>query len=404
MPYVNIPDSGLGGVVAVLVGKIQGKLSAQVLNKATQITNKLNVSGCPSKRDVQRLRSQKQQLDSIINSLNNRLSKFQRLPSKLKGPLNGFKAALKIILSLPIPQSVPPGFGLPINITTKYADIMHLLKEFIKQIDEIIKSIEVVLDTPSVIVGGISTNLNRADNALKACEAQIALQDELDSGNVSIEELTQIGLIDDNEIFIFSTLGPKLLGNTTNSGLEAIGKQSSFNDNSDIRLKGKWISGREYKELDNILFNNQKWSCTKDHISRKDGGKLDGPPGIGPWKELNKLEQESIDTLNQLLRKLNDSNLSSDIKNRIKSILDNFNTPTQATSVADSNFFHTGPNGIVYKLEILTAPDSPAIAPKRFAVAKDSQGVVVLRGPKSFSSSTQVLLNEIKFRIDNQLP
>ena len=55
-----------------------------------------------------------------------------------------------------------------------------------------------------------------------------------------------------------------------------------------------------------------------------------------------------------------------------------------------------------YRLEVRTASDGTAI-PLRFAVALDPVGVVVLEGPKSFSSSTQVLIDEIKFRIDNQL-
>lgn len=57
-----------------------------------------------------------------------------------------------------------------------------------------------------------------------------------------------------------------------------------------------------------------------------------------------------------------------------------------------------------FTLEIIQDPNSPGIAPRRYAIAKDTRGIIVLRGPSSFSSSTQVLLDEIKFRIDNQLP
>lgn len=57
-----------------------------------------------------------------------------------------------------------------------------------------------------------------------------------------------------------------------------------------------------------------------------------------------------------------------------------------------------------YTLEIVQDPNSPKVAPKRYAIAKDKAGIIVLYGPSSFSSDTQVLLDEIKFRIDNQLP
>ena len=61
-------------------------------------------------------------------------------------------------------------------------------------------------------------------------------------------------------------------------------------------------------------------------------------------------------------------------------------------------------NGKDYKISVLTDPNSPSVAPRRFAVAKDQLGVVILRGPSSFASSTEVLIEELKFRIDNQLP
>lgn len=69
------------------------------------------------------------------------------------------------------------------------------------------------------------------------------------------------------------------------------------------------------------------------------------------------------------------------------------------SSDSDPRFFYKG-----YKLEIIQDVNSPKIAPRRYAIAKDKRGVTVLKGPLSFSSSTDVLLDEIKFRIDNQLP
>lgn len=78
-------------------------------------------------------------------------------------------------------------------------------------------------------------------------------------------------------------------------------------------------------------------------------------------------------------------------------------TPTDAQGNIDPNYLHTSTAGKVYKLAIQEDPDSPKIAPRRYATATDSRGIIVLRGPSSFSSSTQVLLDELKFRIDNQL-
>lgn len=79
-------------------------------------------------------------------------------------------------------------------------------------------------------------------------------------------------------------------------------------------------------------------------------------------------------------------------------------TPTDAQGNINPNYIHTSnTSGKTYKLAINQDPDSPHIAPRRFATATDNRGIVALKGPSSFSSSTQVLLDEIKFRIDNQL-
>jgi hypothetical protein len=72
------------------------------------------------------------------------------------------------------------------------------------------------------------------------------------------------------------------------------------------------------------------------------------------------------------------------------------NTGSEGTP--DPSYLYKG-----YTLAIIEDPNSPKIAPRRYAIAKSKNGSIVLKGPVSFSSSTQVLLDEIKFRIDNQL-
>ena len=73
------------------------------------------------------------------------------------------------------------------------------------------------------------------------------------------------------------------------------------------------------------------------------------------------------------------------------------NTGSEGTP--DANYLYKG-----YTLSIIQDPNSPKIAPKRYAIAKDKEGITVMIGESSFSANTQVLLDEIKFRIDNQLP
>lgn len=472
MPYVNIPDSGLPGAIATIVGKIQGNVSAKIVKQGLTITNKLNRKGCPTEAELVRMRNQKTQIDRAVKAMDGKLSKFASLPGKIKGPLGGLEAAYKLILALPIPQGIgiPPGpaggliLGLPINITTKYADTMHLIKELIKQIKEIVISIEAVMKVPTGSTKVMKGNLSRADNALKACEVELALKKELDKGTISQEELAAAGLLEDEEaeepVMIFSSLGPKLLNQNSSKELNGTSSDGLPNPNqkdfelkaeeeidpitgrplsgnsdnlvnsklpdnkltskdrlftsgkadlSDSRFRGKWQAGVKYFEDDNVKMDGEMYVCTTEHKSTSadtEGGKgiESGPPPIGPWKTPLEIEQDAIKVLNSGLQGLENSNLPESVKDTLKNLLDDLTLPTGQDKESDVRFFHEGSNGIQYRLEIIKDPDSPSIAPRHFAVARDPQNIIVMRGQKSFSSSVDVLLDEIKFRIDNQLP
>jgi hypothetical protein len=94
--------------------------------------------------------------------------------------------------------------------------------------------------------------------------------------------------------------------------------------------------------------------------------------------------------------------LSSEQLKQIREAAEGENRAGTADTNTDVNY--RAANGRDYKLSVLVDPNSPSIAPRRYAVAKDQIGVIILRGPSSFASSTEVLIQELKFRIDNQLP
>ena len=382
MPYVNIPDSNLGGVASAQIGKIQGVVLSKVLDKASKLVNKLKEDGCPNTAGTRDLRNKLNQINNLISGIDGKLSKFRRLPNKLRRPVRGLKAALNIILILPIPQAVPPGFGIPVSITTKYADLLHMIKELIKQADELIEAINTALQTPDGGLKSLQRLLSQADSAIRACELENALKDELAKGNITQKELEDLGLFDDG--FITSDLGPRLLSDADDSNYRGIwtanGNQFYYVDD---RVKYKISNETEYSI----------WICTKDHKSGPDTY-----PGKGPWRRLDQAIKDSLEKLNQSLNSIDNSG----IKDNLKNVLDGFKEEESNTD--DNDFYYTSNSGIVYQLEIVIDPTSPSIAPRRFAVAKNEEGVIVLKGQPSFSSSVKVLLDEIKFRIDNQLP
>lgn len=381
MPYVNIPESKLVSTIASLVGKIQGDVIGKVIKRAGELETKFRSEGCPT--NLGRIRSQLNGLNSSIGAINGKLSKFKKLPQALKAPVGGLKAAKNIILTLPIPQAVPPGIGIPVSITTKYADLLHLLKEFIKQISDDIDGLTHVLDTggPSSRLQSIDRAFKKIEVSLKACEIEKAILDKVETGELTRNQLIRLGLIDigrlrelgldeftkDEEEFtekdidglLVSNLGPTLLGN------------GCVRDNrtvSQMAIESGLTNDEMFEKIKNTT-NDQCLAEVEDNFNL------------------------ALGTVNSALKNLEGTQLE----------LDPFDGPTEEELNSDK-FTHFGPNGEPFFLAIETDTTESFVAPRRFAIAKDASGVVVLRGPKSFSSSVDVLLNEIKFRIDNQLP
>ena len=402
MAYVNLPESGMSAGIAKIVGKLQGKLSANVIAQTTQISDSFRVAGCPTLGKLDRLKNKQQNLNKSLSSINGRLNKFKKLPKTLKVPVKALKVIIKVISSLPIPQSVPPGFGIPINITVKYGDLLVKLKEMVNQIDEIITGIEAVLETPISQLSAISDILSRTESAISSCQVSAQIQEDLNNGNINEDELKDLGLMDDDGITIFSTLGPLFVGNSTldNSG-----------NLSNIKRLGT------QDEIDN--------GATDVVIA----GTGTGKNGAFTKSDLNNDQQgidRAIKALTESLRKINDSNLGTGtggqggsgtggqgvgdtsqnaFKDNIKKLLDSLQNLTPEDKAAPGSFTYTAENGITYALEIEKDPTSPEIAPRRFGVARTlDEGVAVIKGQPSFSSDTDVLLDEVKFRLDNQLP
>ena len=109
--------------------------------------------------------------------------------------------------------------------------------------------------------------------------------------------------------------------------------------------------------------------------------------------------KERLNTIDKLLQRCAENpDLSAEDRDKI---LEGLNVPRRSNIQPTS---YTGQNGRVYNIEVIQDVDSPAIAPRRIAIAKDFRGIVVLRGEPSFASDPEVLIDELKLRIDNQLP
>ena len=406
MPYVNIPDSNLAGGIANIVGKMTGNLSNKIATASASMAAELR-EGALTRVRTSSLRNKHQKLSNNVTKINRRISKFNKIAKALKAVIGGLSAALAIVLAIPIPQAFPHVYvgppGLPVNISTKYADILHKLKELIKQLKDNIAAILLITQIPNFLLAFLTRQLQRMDNALMAMEVRIALEEEVLAGRLNKQELQDLGLLDEDGVYIFSRLGPIFVGDADKDTSKAC-NLTTFNK---VELPPFGRPGK----YDGII---EKYNFVPAEVSAKipfnEKAQLVKLNGLSlKWSERNLRwacysENDALKDLDSKLLEIDRSNIPDDIKDRIKAILDRLKNLDKEEEVNPNKFLHRGPDGTLYRLYIIPDENSPAIAPRSYAIAKDPSGVTVLKGPKSFSSDVDVLLEEIKFRIDNQLP
>jgi len=441
MPYVNIKQSKLGPRIAKAVGRLEGELQGKIQKDISDSRTKFS-SRCPDNAGLERVSKQKDQLNRAVGGFENRIRSFKRIPPPLRRISRTIRRIIRIIKKLPIPQGFPKPFGLPMSVDMKFADLLHKVKELAIQLGEDAETIDAILKSTEDSITAAKSALSSLDGPIQACTIANALGDENLSNRVplllNIDEEGNILTIDNSGFpAIFD---PSLL--TGDVGINGIPTVINNQDSATIPESvdsgvgggATAVTSREnYKRTglydpNLIYFDNKNRKDTvfyegTEYIvnnSSKDGRTgWDNPKNGRDWKKLN---LEELKTTDNLIR-CADGNLYTEGALRknlsdIQNILDDLNKSSlddnqlQAVESLYNRLnlkdVEAPEGGIVpyrdYFLEVTEDPTDFGLAPRRFAIAKDEEGVIVLRGPSSFSSSTDILIQELKFRIDTQLP
>lgn len=447
MPFEKFKPPKLHGAIGTQIGKAQGVVIAKASKAVTESTNALRAKGCPPPAELAKLDGKLANLSTLSGTLQSNLGAFKALPSSIKAPIQGLLAAIEIILALPVPQAIgippgPPGgliFSQPTNFTTKFADLLNLLKEFAAAMLLTATAIELALKNVDGAVASIDNNLKALEAPLAACKIESKLSQKL-----SQDQLKNLGVINDKGINILSTFGSKVLEKeNTRPAKEQL--QEKLKDKlglQEINIKGA-------STLDNL---------PTDLTSIKEGTGFRLPPvkvegtvvnSIAVVKAVEKLDdngtvvkevdinglpkkeivieevdlkptalsgkavalEELTNVLNKISEKISqsedtaksdiatstiDSDLLKELQKDLSGLTEGL-VEKEEDIQNDPEYSYRG-----YTLRIQRTPESSILAPRHFAVAiKD--GKVEIKGPNSFSASKEVLLKEIKFRIDNQL-
>ena len=313
MPYVNIPESKITGAIAKQVGDLQGQLGDKVQDLVTDAIQKVRREACPSLPQTQRLSNRINAVTSNISGIERRVSKFSRLAKTIRNLIKAIEVILAIIKKLPIPQSVPPGFGLPVAFSMIQADLLHAAKEKIKQGKDDADGIIAIMQTPQANLSMYTRLLGRVSTVVNGCRLEGILRREVNEGRLRERTLRELNIINRDGEYIFSNVGVNLFDGLTFDNSGNITEYTNFNENQQDR---------------------------------------------------NQLEKDANSQLLGSLEKLNGSGeISDEVKDNIKGFLDTLRTTPDAERAVSADSFYTAPNGEIYKLEIKVDPKSPAIAP-----------------------------------------
>ena len=179
-------------------------------------------------------------------------------------------------------------------------------------------------------------------------------------------------------------------------------RSNSKNNNSGTLGRGTNLDGTRGTNLDGTRGTNLDGTRV-NNLDATRGSNLDGSRG----SNLDGSRGSNLDATNSLRESIGKikgnitDSIPLEVLRELKDELSKLNSPlVQKESTAAEESSETFYKG--FNLKIQRTPESPVLAPRHFASALKN-GKIVIKGPNSYSSSKEVLLEEIKFRIDNQL-
>lgn len=320
MAFIYILDSVIQASVSRIVGKLQGELLKILHSELKKIfldfknipCEKLQSSGkgAQIKRSLNGIEKRIQQIELRINQIRGIIGTLQK-------PVQALNTLVEVLSALPIPQSVPPGEGMPISTTLTFSRLIQTLRELIRQIEQVCSSILQVLSQFDKIKAKVNTEIERVNLIILLCEAERTLQEARIKCKITVETLVELEL---------------------------------FNPDGSSKLldyRKKVLEGKEIKEeLTWFLKTLELVPCMKK----------------------------------QLKVNLSGTGISS--------------VGSSGTEIFISR------SGKKYLLKVLVDREDSEIAVRHYAVALDSIGIVVLQGQRSYSSNLEILIDELKFALD----
>lgn len=378
MPHGFIKDfkSNLGAYAAIILGKLQALAIQKVQKVILEVLEKLK-EACPPPEELERLTNKINAVKQVINGIEQKINKVRPLPNYLDPIILGAKIIIDILNHDPLPGTIgtPPGpaggviFSEPKGMSAGRAAKLKRFQNFVEALEDDQKAIRDMLNITQGVFVPILTALNLIEGLIASCATNQSLSDEERRNLIKNIQGTTDQAFTEGILYTSKNVNGLPYLDSTGTARNLPG----FRNNR---------SATELSTGNTDLLNPNSFAQSSG-VSNNYGLGL-GQPGT-LLQDIFSYPEGEGDARTQTEGRY-------------------VNLTTRGLLTGNSRTTGDRPSGNTYLIKLITVPDSFELAPRRQAIVTDYRGVVVLRGPKSFASSPQVLIDEMKFIIDNQLP
>ena len=149
-------------------------------------------ASCPPKEELLQIVKQKNQIQGALENVVGAFNTVEATAETTNTIVTTVSVAVKVIKSIPIPTSFPPGAGIPINVITLLADSLDTLGDLLKGAKGALKVVPSAGKTIQEAAQTIVTKLQTLDGVLNVCIEELAQNGGEDGGPMTQQEINDL--------------------------------------------------------------------------------------------------------------------------------------------------------------------------------------------------------------------
>lgn len=348
--------------------------------------DKLGLPMCPLKPEILKINNTKNQIVGSLQIVLNSVNQINKIKDDTEGLLNTVDNAIKTIKNIPIPTAIIPpsgGVGIPQSILTKLSDTLDFLQT---QVGKGLAAIEAV----KPIAKKITTELEKTINKLNELDQYITsclILDIIESMEWEPNKDYKVGDKVTRTLYLRALIETSE-NPATSDTWEALAGPPNPDQKGNVE---EWQEGKSY-EIDSIVKIQTYYDAISDNNTKIPENFLE-IDWAGTSKQIA-TEEAGAELAEEINFSAVDPNMGGSLSSDVSE---------NEQAEIDLEAALTTPPGLLYGDYYLLLEYDPeeTIVPRRriFATHKDDDSNKLFND-YSFSATTQVLFEEMKYRID----